>query len=408
MRQGSTLTALAQELKSIRDESADYSVPVNMLDRIAAKALTAPSAPAHVETISVDEVIAATEAKARIQNGLAISMRNGTTHDFVPSPFAHGQIAEYAGVPKGYYDRLLLENSDLLATNINHGFAISAGLAASKKDASGRLLRTHKGKLRALLSTRYRRLDNHNLIEAVLPVLSDLGFDFNEGTAGSHDRRNHNSYELTDKRLYLKLTSPRIQAEVQRGQVVQYGLVISNSDVGAGSVRVELMLLILACENGLIMDNSLRQHHLGRNQAGDDIEALLSDATKELSDKAFFATVRDVIMNTAKPEVFEAAVNKLREAANVPIRNFDLPQIVTRTLSEIGVSASERVRESMLDNLASGAHGSGMNKWGVSNAATWAAGNAEGLSYEDATELERAGNKILDLSGKQWDYINAR
>jgi hypothetical protein len=262
--------------------------------------------------------------------------------------------------------------------------------------------------LRALVSTRYRRLDNHDLVEAVIPILSDLGFDFNESKAGAHDRRALNSFALTDRRLYLKLTTEKVQAEVQRGQVVQYGLVISNSDVGDGSVRVEPLILVLACENGLILETALRQTHLGRNQVGDDIEALLSDETKQLSDRAFFATVQDVIRNTAKPEVFERAVNKLREAANVPIRNFDLPTIVERSLREIGVSTTEVVKASILDNLASGAHGSGLNKWGVSNAYTFAAGNAEGLSYEDATALERAGNKILDLNARQWDAINAK
>ena len=381
-----------------------------MLDRITASPMTISGPQTHAETaeVSLDEVVAATEAKERIRNGLAINMRNGSDHTFEPTSYAHGQVADYVGVPKAYYDRLLGENAALLAQNVNHGFAIAASLAASKKAGSGRLLRTHRGKLRAMLSTRYRRLDNHDLIEAVLPVLADLGFDFNEQSQGDHDRRAHNSYELTDRRLYLKLTTPKIQAEVQTGQVVQYGLVISNSDVGAGSVRVEPLILILRCQNGLIMETALRQHHLGRNQTGDDIEALLSDATKELNDKAFFATVRDVVRNTAAPEVFEAGVNKLREAAKVPIRNFDLPIIVERTLKEIGVSTSDKVKESMLDNLASGAHGSGMNKWGLSNAMTWAAGTAEGLNYDDATDLERAGNKILDLTPHQWETINHR
>ena len=67
-----------------------------------------------------------------------------------------------------------------------------------------------------------------------------------------------------------------------------------------------------------------------------------------------------------------------------------------RTLKSIKVNASENVRRSILDNLASGADGAGMNKWGLANAVTYAAGSVEELDYDTATELERAGSKIID------------
>jgi hypothetical protein len=280
-----------------------------------------------------------------------------------------------------------------LATNINHGFARAATMAMAARGSTGRMLRTHKGTLRALVSSRFRRLDNFDLFEAIAPALIDLGF-MPEST------------ELTDRRLYLKCVTPKIEAEVKPGDVVQYGLVVSNSDVGAGSVRVEPMIMRLVCSNGLITNAAMRRAHMGKNLMLEEVEELLTDETKALTDRAFWNQVRDVVRSFAKPEFFEAEVNKLREADKQPIKLFDLPEIVERTTKAIGISASEATKKSIIDNLASGAHGAGLTKWGLANAYTWAAQDA-GLDYEQATELERAGAQVIEMAPRQWEALNA-
>lgn len=414
MKQLFSINELAAELKDIRDQSKDISIPANHLDKLRAEISALTDARPGAKVFDLDDVVAATEERAAaIKNGLSITVQNGERHSFSPTNHAHGQIATYTDIPKAYYDRLLAQNPQVLADNINHGLKVAAKGSldrAGRRTASGRMLRTHRGKLRAVVSTSYRRLDNHELIEPLLPVLADLGFDFNYQKLGPHgqDPKNYNSFALTEQRMYIKLTTPKVQTEVRRGDVVQFGLCISNSDVGAGSVRIEPFLLMLSCDNGMVMETALRQAHLGRNVAGDDIEELLSDATKALDDKAFFSKVRDVVIGSARPEVFERAVNKLREADGQPIKLLDLPIVVERTLKEIGVSANETVRKSILDNLADGAHGRGLTKYGLANAFTWAAGNAGGLDYDAATELERAGGRIIEIGGKGWEAINAK
>lgn len=424
MKQLFSINELAAELKDIRDESKDISIPANHLDKLRAEISSLTDSRPGAKVFDLGDVIAATEERAAaIKNGLSITVQNGEKHAFIPTNHAHGQIATYADIPKAYYDRLLAQNPQILADNINHGINVAAAESrnrvtpgqvllnrVAKRTASGRMLRTHRGKLRAVVSTSYRRLDNHELIEPLLPVLADLGFDFNYQKLGPHgqEAKNYNSFALTEQRMYIKLTTPKVQTEVRRGDVVQFGLCISNSDVGAGSVRIEPFLLMLSCDNGMVMETALRQAHLGRNVAGDDIEELLSDATKALDDKAFFSKVRDVVIGSARPEVFERAVNKLREADGHAIKLLDLPIVVERTLKEIGVSANENVRKSILDNLADGAHGRGLTQYGLANAFTWAAGNADGLDYDAATELERAGGRIIEIGGKGWEAINAK
>jgi hypothetical protein len=324
-----------------------------------------------------------------------VTIKNGTRHSFVPTAWAHSQIATYAEIPREYYNRLLDENEPLLRDNVNHGFTKAMERSSLKRGNTGRLLRTYKGKARALLSSRYRRLDNFDLFEAIAPSLMELDFS-------------PVSCEITDKRLYIKVLSEKIKGEIKVGDPVQYGLVVSGSDVGCGSVKVEVMIYRLVCRNGMICEAGIDQRHIGRNQAGTNIEELLSDTTKEISDIAFWNEVRDVVRGMARHEVFEGELNKIRAAEGMPITLFNLPILVSRAAKAIGgINLSEGVKTSILDNLANGAHGAGLNKWGLANAYTFGAQH-ESLDYDDATELERAGSKILSLSDKAWAMINAR
>jgi hypothetical protein len=62
------------------------------------------------------------------------------------------------------------------------------------------MVRTLDGKMRAFLSDRYRRLDNYDLAEAVLPILVEMG----EGIRIV-------STELTDSRMYIKVINERLE-----------------------------------------------------------------------------------------------------------------------------------------------------------------------------------------------------
>lgn len=178
---------------------------------------------------------------------------------------------------------------------------------------------------------------------------------------------------------------------------------ISTSDVGAGSLRVEPFITRLVCLNGMVSDSNFRKAHLGTNNYQEDVQELLSDSTKELNDQAFFATVRDYLNATMRPEMFEREVNKMREAAKLEIKNFDLDKVVELSMNEVGVRG-EGTKKSILSWLARGNEGAGLTKWGLVNSYTRAAQD-DSLDYDQATELERAGGAILDLKPSQWKRI---
>ena len=82
---------------------------------------------------------------------------------YAVSEVAHRQIAERLNIPYKYYERMRLDYPELLDQNINGWLA---------RTPEKRMLRTLDGKLRAFLSDRYRRCDNLELVDHVLPVLA--------------------------------------------------------------------------------------------------------------------------------------------------------------------------------------------------------------------------------------------
>lgn len=367
MKQGKSLVELAQELTRVKDTAKDFVVPT---ERLAAEA--------------VDQ---GEKGKA-----VVLSFTNGQKHRFGLNNWSASQLSTYTDIPKAYFDRIRSENPVLLADNINHGLERLVKAAKQERKTETRMVRTLDGNVRGLLSSRYRILDSHDMLEAVFPVIADKGMSVV-------------SSELTERRLFIKALSPKLQADVKPGDTVQFGLTISTSDVGAGSVRVEPLIYRLVCKNGLIMDTAIRKFHVGRNQAEDDVRELLSDRTRELTDAAFWASVRDVVMAAMRPENFQAQVDRLRVAANEEIKNFDLPRVVELSMKATGITGETR-KNSILAALASGNEGAGLTRWGLVNAFTRAA-QADDIDYEGSIEMERAGGQILELPKSAWQTIAA-
>lgn len=64
---------------------------------------------------------------------------------------AHQQIGDYLEIPRKYYRRMLGEDAELLAYNVNRWL---------RQNPEQRMIRTMDGRARAFLSNRYRRIDN--------------------------------------------------------------------------------------------------------------------------------------------------------------------------------------------------------------------------------------------------------
>lgn len=346
MKTGKTLVELAQELTRRASVKADYVVDT-------AQAVT--MAPENLEL--------------EIAGVGALST----------SSLAHRQIGEWAGIPAKYYDRMRSEAPALLASNVNHWM---------RDQPARRMVRTLDGAARAFLSDRYRRLDNEAVAEAALPVLLGAGSDIRV-----------ESCEITESRLYLKAVFPRVEGEIVRGDAVQAGILISNSEVGLGSLSVQPLIYRLVCSNGLVMaDAGMSRYHIGRKVGdGRDVEALLTDATKQADDKAVMMVLQDVIRASLDQVQFGRMLDKMRAATTG--ETVQRPVEAVEALAK-SFTLAQGERQSVLENLI---RGQDYTRWGLLNAVT-AVANTH-ADYDRASELEAMGGRILDLAANDWNVI---
>lgn len=298
---------------------------------------------------------------------------------------AHAQIGEYLEIPKRYYDRMREGDPSLLATNVNRWLA--------KKGGEARLVRTLDGDVRALLSDRYRQLDNFDLLGAVLPIFkSDSDFRVE-------------SCDVTEKRLYLQVVNDRITTSVKKGDEVQAGIVISNSEIGDGSLRIEQMVYRVVCTNGAISAQAIRKNHVGRAGSGDLDEAVefYRTETRKADDRAFWMKVQDAVRGSFDETRFHALVRKMQDAAKDEApASADLPAIVEVVATRYGFSEVEKkgVEGHFL-------RGGDFSRYGLLNAVTRAAQDVEG--YDRAVEFERIGGDVLEWNAREWGEVsNAR
>ena len=323
------------------------------------------------------------------ENPVLVMQNKGAIETFGINDNAHKQIASRLGIPYAYYQRMRQSYPKLLAENVNGWF---------EKEPDTRMLRTMNGNARAFLSNRYRRIDNLELMQAVYPVLQEM------------DGVEVKSCEVTDNHLYLQIISNKVTTEVAKGDIVQAGFIISNSEVGYGAVSVQPLVYRLVCTNGLIAkENSHRRYHIGKNVEQEDNYELFSDNTKILDDMAYFAKVQEIVRMAVDETKFNQHVIAMQRAIGIPIN----PMVITPVVEELckthplGKTEQEMVVQNFLlgDNY-DGGHIAHFNQFGLANAITKTANQVE--SYERAIDLERIGGAVLfaDLDAMLADKKN--
>jgi hypothetical protein len=353
MKSGKTLQELAIELERQNEVKRDYIANTSQMRMLV------PEHDEHEETPVLN--------LPKIPN-------------FTINSVAHDQIAAKTGIPVSYYNRMLDKDPELLATNVNTWF---------QKNPENRMIRTLDGKARAFLSDRYRRIDNHEIASAVLPIIAGM-----EGAVVE-------SCELTDKRMYLKVVNERIQTEVSKGDIVQSGILISNSETGLGAVSVMPLVYRLVCKNGLIANTAgKRSRHVGRSNEGEDDFEIYSNETIIADDKAFVMKLRDIVRATADVVQFERIVSTMKISKDAKITSDDVPAVVQLAAKSYGLY--EKESQSVLDHLIRGGE---LSLYGLANAVTRHAQDVD--SYDRSTELEITAWKMMNMGRNDWTKLNA-
>ncbi len=352
MKYGRTLTELAMELDRQTRAKKDYLV----------------------DTRSLTFDVGADGAMLSMNNGAGMTTILGINE------IAHDQIGSALGIPSKYYDKMRKENPSLLATNVNSWF---------NQDPKMRMVRTLDGTARAFLSDKYRRIDNFEVAQTVLPIIADMP-----------DARIE-SCEITDSRMYIKVVNPRLTSEITKGDIVQSGILITNSEVGMGSLTVQPLVYRLVCTNGMVVnDAKMRKYHVGRGNQADEDFTLYADETLKADDHALMLKVQDTVRAVVDQTRFDKVVALMRQAKDAKIVTTNIPQMVELAGTDFGFSKQEGT--SILDYLI---RGGDLTLYGMANAVTRAAQDVE--SYDRSTAMEAIGYDILGMSVAKWNRLNA-
>ena len=353
MKSGLTLEQLAAELTRQNDAKADYMV----------------------STRSIKMESCGTNLFLRMVDGEEVDR----VEPFEVGEIAHRQIGTYLGIHSKYYNKMLEQAPDLLSHNANHWF---------NSAPEERMVRTLDGVARAFLSNRYRRIDNYEIASAVLPIIGEMP-----------DAR-FESCQITENRLYIKVVNPSLVTEVVPGDIVQAGLVITNSETGQGAFSVQPLIYRLVCSNGMtVNDAAIRRNHVGRVTSAEDNFLIYRDETIAADDRAFLMKVQDTVRSAVDEVRFHQVVNMMREAKDARMNTTDVPGVVK--LAAKSFSITENESGGVLQHLV---EGNDLTLYGLSNAVTRYSQDV--ASYDRASELEGIGYNVLSMGQSQWNRLN--
>lgn len=171
---------------------------------------------------------------------------------FALTPYAMGQACQKLGMPAAYFARCPKKLQD---DQFNHWRGIDQ---RERKKAGGDAearwtLRAKNSTVRGVLSARYEKLDNHQLLEALMPALSGSDYEVK-------------LFHLSDETFHLRLIDPRMSRLAMPGDPLLVAIHVANSEIGLRAVTVDACVFRLVCENGLVRKiagkSLLRQRHI--------------------------------------------------------------------------------------------------------------------------------------------------
>ena len=268
------------------------------------------------------------------------------------------------------------------------------------KEPKGVMLRTfaddgdRTGILRAFTSSSYKVFDNEHVLENTLPQLlkSEANWQVVNGT-------------VTDQRMYLRLRSLNQVEEPAVGDAMANGLLISNSEVGMGSVNIQQLIYTLACLNGMQTANKSRSTHVTSSRNTDSWDILTNEA-KQADNHALSLKLRDVVGNFADRESFDRVIEQIRLAHD---------EKVTATLTDsvdalCGVlklpkGDNPKILQGLMSTLQQSGHNQGAASRATFVNAVTAVGNQDRTLEDNRDEWSRRGGKVLNLPASQWRSI---
>lgn len=312
------------------------------------------------------------------------------------------QVADRLRIPLQYLDRLAgMENpvGPILAA-----LSISDLAMADERRAMYRFVNTDEGYfLRAVLSDRYRAIDNDAALQAIVAGLGDNGLNLGDCEVTG---------DVTMDRLRLRIAVPAvalavpelladyrmpyslrpgnpIHARADVGEtppVLWAGVEITNSETGQGAFSVAPRAVIQVCRNGLTRAVDFRRAHIGVHLEEGTID--WSAETQETAMRLISSQVRDAVATYISPEYLQNTVEEMRVAKTWQVA--DTPAAVEAVQVRLGLTEGER--NAVFELFAAGGDRSVL---GLGQAVTAAA------------QLAEDGDRQSELESKFWEIVEA-
>ena len=318
---------------------------------------------------------------------------------------ARRQLGTHLGIPSQYIDKLQARGmNELVDTNFNQL------LQRPVRNARDRLFRTYdngndlmaQNVFRSTHSSSFLTFDHVDLMDGVAPVLNQIA---------DNQELKFISTGLTDNKLHMKIAFPNMQLEVRSKQVndiVECGVIISNSETGHGSIVVAQFIHRLICLNGMtVNDAGTRRRHVGSANArgeldyqADTVVAMKQALTKQL---------RDHVLDCVDHDKFRATVARFNESAEDMTAEHEPEDAIESVGKKFSLSESE-VKYAKRALLEDGDY----SRWGFANAITNLAVDDDknkersevlNLTYDRATELQELGGNIINLKPREWKRV---
>jgi hypothetical protein len=293
-----------------------------------------------------------------------------------------GQISTDLGIPKRYFDRMKVDAPGLFESNVRHWM---------NNEPKARMIRglTNEGGEmmtgRAWMSDSFRRLDNIEVCRTLLPEFDGLGtpVEFHQAS-------------VSEQKLRIRALFPALERDVKEvGDTVRWGVSIENSEVGSGSLTISGFLLVLICKNGMTTTRVLNKRHVGKREG----EGILSNEALAADDVAFWLAARDELRAICTETAFNSVVDQLQGLSDTPVVS---PVAATKVLArEYGFNETEE--ENIMLSLAADPNHIGRGQWGMLNAITAAAKQAE--TFDRQAEIEGLGWSLAQMPASTWEKV---
>lgn len=371
MKAGMTMTELTREIVRQNEVKEDYAVPAAQLS-VASNGHT--------------------------------NLRIGDIGVVGVKDMAHRQMSSWLGIPADFYD-VLRQNTGTMTVDLPRRsdaplFDVTVNsLLKSRPANERRLVRTLDGNARALLSDRYRMLDNADIAAYLLPILAEMpDIDWEKS-----------SMNITDTNLYIRVVSHSVAGEIKVGDVIYMGVQIQNSEVGKGALSVTPISYRQWCANGAT-HNALgaRKYHSGARLGGNDDEMaarFFKDDTLRKRDEALMFELRDIVTGAMSEAMLGTVLDQMRNAEGIRIAPSEASKVIENVTKRFRLNEGEgkSVLDTFLEGLESHAT-TGYTLGGLANAITNVAQHDE-ISYDRSVELEEIGGKIFALGKSEIDEL---